>query len=584
MYREEYPRPELVRDSFINLNGEWQFEPDMGLSGKEKRMLAGKFPQLNGKIELPFCPESKLSGVCDTDFHNACWYQRTVNITKNANERTIMHFGAAFRHTELYVNEKYVGFHDGGYTSFEFDITEYVTDGDNLFTVYCEGDCRKGEYPSGKQCGYYKPKGCYYTRTTGIWQTVWLEYVPVSYIKRMKFDSDIDSGTLSVRLDSVGTGMRTIRLAAYYDGKKIAASEISTSLDTAFLSLHIDEENLHLWSPDSPCLYDLTAELVCGESEDFVRSYFGMRKVEFDSNGLKINGRYIFMRTVLDQGYYPDGIITAPSDDALRRDILMSKRMGFNGARLHQKVFEPRFLWHCDREGYLVWGEYPSWGMEAEAKNLPLFLGEWLEAVERDYNHPSIIGWCPLNEVWSYAPGRDAYIAAIYKETKRFDPYRPVIDASGGIHVSTDIYDTHDYEQNVDIFRERYGEFTEGKIYDGLQQREVLKYDPKMPYFLSEYGGFRWSDKDSAGWGYGKAPESVKEYADRYISFAKILLENPRICGLCYTQLYDVESEQNGIFFYSRENKFDEKMLDDMAAAMSGEAALEKLNTEITGK
>jgi hypothetical protein len=295
-------------------------------------------------------------------------------------------------------------------------------------------------------------------------------------------------------------------------------------------------------------------------SSDQVRSYFGLRDISWH-DGLRINGKKLFMRLVLDQGYYPDGIYTAPSDEELKADIERSLALGFNGARLHQKVFEPRFLYWADRLGYLVWGEHGSWGLAIDKPEaLQIFLPEWSEIVERDRNHPAVIGWCPLNET---RPGvchrghKPEFVRTVYGITKKLDPTRPVIDTSGYVHVDTDLYDVHDYDQDPVTFRQRYQDFIQGKVFVNYPQEEQYE---GQPYWISEYGGIWWQPgapaEDKKAWGYGKRPASEEEFIERYRGLTSALLENPEICGFCYTQLYDVEQEVNGLYTYGRQPKF----------------------------
>lgn len=309
---------------------------------------------------------------------------------------------------------------------------------------------------------------------------------------------------------------------------------------------------------------------------DAVQSYFGFRTVELRDHAIWLNGRPVFQRLVLDQGYYPDGIYTAPTDADLKRDIERSIALGFNGARLHQKVFEERFLYWADQLGYLVWGEQASWGLDlTTSEGLVHFLPEWLEVVERDCNHPSIVGWCPFNETWDQVHRRadKRVLEAVYLATKAADPTRPVIDTSGNYHARTDIYDVHDYEQDVNIFAARYGAVTRETVYEPYPDRQHYE---GQPYFVSEYGGAWWAPGRKKGWGYGKAPESEAEFARRYESLTRALMENPNICALCYTQLYDVEQEQNGLYTYERAPKFSPGIYEQIRAANSAPAGNEK--------
>jgi hypothetical protein len=325
----------------------------------------------------------------------------------------------------------------------------------------------------------------------------------------------------------------------------------------AFLVLKLREK--HLWQPGTGGLYDLV--LTFGGDE--VKSYFGLREVRLSGYRFLINGASVFQRLILDQGFYPDGIYTAPTEKALENDILLSMAAGFNGARLHQKVFEPRFLYYCDLHGYLVWGETASWGIDVTRESVyGGFLPEWAQILERDFNHPALVGWCPFNEVWN-AAGRNisaGVIAAAYHLTKQLDPTRPCIDTSGGFHGgATDLYDVHDYEQNPEIFRSHFEAFGkgEGPFFDRLEKDQ--SYRAGLALFVSEYGGIRWTPDQPGGnaWGYGQAPKSEQEFFVRYRGLTDALLDNPRIFGFCYTQLTDVEQECNGVYYYNRKPKFD---------------------------
>ena len=571
MTRTAYPRPELVRENWTNLCGEWEFEFDFGRSGRERGLPQKE--KLERRINVPFCPESELSGIGYKDFIGACWYRRTLSVHPRENERTLLNFEAAYHTTEVFVNGKSVGSHRGGYTPFTFDITEALRDGENVITVCCEGDSRSRFEPSGKQSERFSSHGCMYTRSTGIYAPVWLETVPRTHLKTVKMDPDTDNSRLFCDLESSESGEKTVTLTAALDGKTVGTATAKTTMKV--LKTVVELDTLSLWSPESPTLYDLTIEVTADGQTDAVRSYFGMRKIELDDVCLKINGKRIFQRLVLDQGYYPDGIYTAPDDKAFARDIRISMRLGFNGARLHERVFERRFLYEADRLGYLVWGEYANWGFDhTDSDGLQYFLPEWTEAVARDYNHPALIGWCPFNETWDRDGKQqsDALLREVYLETKRLDRIRPVIDTSGNYHVMTDIYDIHDYCQDIPSYHRRYDQFGDGEIFENRPGRQTYA---GQPYFISEYGGIKWSG-DESSWGYGDTPKSVGEYVERYTSMIEILMKNPRICGVCYTQLYDVEQEQNGIYHYDRSPKFDEKTMDSLAEAMKKKAAIEE--------
>lgn len=553
MFRPEHPNPQFLREKWINLNGEWEFEFDFGLSGCDRKFF--ERTSLDKKINVPFCPESKLSGIEYKDFLNGVWYLKRFEVPNDWNGRVWLHFGASDYYSHVYVNTLPVGTHTGGYTPFKFDITEFLIPGENIITLYAEDDNRSGKQPKGKQANKFYSSGCDYTRTTGIWQTVWLEHTPQNYIKDFRFYPDPDNCKLAFSANTEGCGIITVK--ASYEGRTVGECEMYSS-GTAKGEIGLSEKQL--WEPGFGRLYDV--EISFGE--DIVKSYFGLRSIRIDGKRVLINGKSVFQRLVLDQGFYPDGIYTAPTDDDLKNDILFSMALGFNGARLHEKVFEPRFLYHCDKLGYLVWGEYPNWGIDySNPEMLGIYLSQWHEAVMRDFNHPSIIGWCPFNETWNYNNKSqwDMLLSSIYDMTKSWDETRPCIDTSGNYHVKTDIYDVHDYTQNPAEMREH---FNDGKVFEGANPSVPARqsyFDKKFfgkPLFVSEFGGIRWDcGIETPGWGYGEMPKSEAEFIERYKGLADALLDNENMFGFCYTQLYDIEQEINGLYTYSRKPKFD---------------------------
>jgi len=595
--RAEHPNPQWERQNWRNLNGLWEFEFDFGNSAVERELW--KKEKWDLEILVPFCPESKLSGIAYTDFIDGVAYRRHFELTEEETAgKTFLHFGAVDYEAHIYINNQFVGTHKGGYTSFSFDITAFVKTGDNIVFLSVKDDVRSGLQPKGKQAHKYASSGCDYTRTTGIWQTVWLEFVPVNYIKTAKYYPDPSNACLTVQGNTAGNG--TLQITAFWDGQIVGTRTMKVSDGT--FSTQIDLSEVHLWEAGKGGLYDLTLDF----GEDHVNSYFGLRTTCFEGRKYMFNGKPLFQRMVLDQGFYPDGIYTAPTDDDLVKDIELSFAAGFNGARLHQKVFEARFLYHCDRLGYLVWGEYPNWGLEY--KNplaTEIYMNEWMESVERDFNHPAIIGWCPFNESWRYFEDQEknALLSSIYKLTKQldstrpcidtsgFDPYRTIMDTTDYPRLMQEVYDIHDYTQDVTTFTNRWNAFTEkinkyysapdnaGKLYDA---RELIKEQNmtffihpynNQPIFISEYGGIRWVDESIAGWGYGNAPKTAEEFFARYKGLTDALLDNEDIFGFCYTQLYDIEQEVNGLYKYDRSEKFDISLI---KAINERKAAIEK--------
>ncbi len=560
--RNEHPNPQFKRENTVCLNGEWEFEFDFGNSRPSGEMAAKE--AFERKITVPFCPESELSGIGYKDFIPAVWYRRKIEISEaELGGNVFLHFGAVDYLTRVYVNGELAGVHEGGYTSFKFNITSLLKAGENTVMVNAVDDTRSPLQATGKQSPELYSSGCLYTRTTGIWQTVWLEFTPENYIESFRIYPDAANGAVTVSVNVHGAGELAIN--ASYEGKpmgsfkKQARGEVSSEIKLA---------ETYLWEVGNGRLYDL--ELTFGE--DKVSSYFGLRDLAIDGLKFLINGKSVFQRLVLDQGFYPDGIYTAPTKEALKKDVELSMAAGFNGARLHEKVFEPLFLYYCDKAGYLAWGEYPNWGVDhSDPKVTDAYAREWTEALERDFNHPSIVGWCPFNETWNYEGRnqRNQLLETIYKITKAYDKTRPCIDTSGNYHVITDIYDTHDYEQRVDVFTERYDGFAEGgELYDPVNAQRDVHYEG-TPIFVSEYGGIRWSvaNTDKTAWGYGNDPKTPEEYIERYRGLTNALLKNEKMFGFCYTQLYDVEQEQNGIYTYEREEKFDPAIFKEINTA-----------------
>ena len=481
--RAEHPNPQFERENWLNLNGEWEFEIDNSVSGRERGLQHAE--HLKSKIIVPFCPESRLSGVENTDFLNCVWYRRDIEISEsNLNGRVILHFGAVDYDAAVYINGEEAMHHKGGYVSFSGDITRFLRVGKNSIAVEARDDVRNPLVPRGKQSERLHSHDCDYTRTTGIWQTVWVEFVPESYIKSIKLFPNPTDSSVAFSCELCGSG--ELGIDVLYDGKIVGICDCQSSAGCVSGEIKLLEK--HLWEVGCGRLYDLVITF----GSDTVKSYFGLRDIRLDGFKYLINGKSVFQRLVLDQGFYRDGIYTAPDESYLIKDIEISLAAGFNGARLHQKVFEQRFLYHCDRMGYLVWGEYPNWGLDYSAPDAIYgILPEWCEEVERDFNHPSIIGWCPFNETWDYdgRQQRDELLETVYKITKQLDSTRPCIDTSGNFHVMSDIFDVHDYEQDPKIFKENYDKLvSDGTLFDRHDSRQKYAGEPT---FVSEYGGIK---------------------------------------------------------------------------------------------
>ena len=619
--RPEYPRPQFVRPDWLCLNGEWQFEIDQGDSGKERGLCTA---ELKDKITVPFCPESPLSGVGNTDFLHAVWYRRTLTLPPEwRGKRVLLHFQAVDYDATVWVNGVELVRHRGGWTGFSCDLGSVARPGETATIVLRARDPNRISQPRGKQAGTYAPWACYYTRTTGIWQTVWLEPVPDIALSRPRLTPDVGGSAVHLEQPITGWGPGAHRpglvlRARLRDGAGVVC-ETSVPADADFaprLSLPIPQDRRRLWSPRDPFLYDVDIDLVDahGTVIDSAASYVGLRGVTLLDRQFKINGETIFQRLVLDQGYYPDGVMTAPTDDALIADITLSMDAGFNGARLHQKVFEERFLYHADRLGYLLWGEFGDWGCSQNGPEHDhqqpgiTYAAQWLEAILRDYSHPSIVGWCPLNETHQVYGDRittlDDATRAMFLACKALDTSRPVLDTSGYSHrvVESDIYDSHDYIEEKDFavgmqkfharhvglpegraFANPHSIFTVGSTNDSPTPWAGTKPAPVwsipyrgQPYFVSEIGGFRWvpnmqpksatenTISRKTSWGYGADPATEAEFFDRFAGVCDALLDNPHMFGYCYTQLTDVYPEENGLYNFDRTPKFDVKRLRDI--------------------
>lgn len=545
--------PLFVREKSEEIGGIWSFSLDK---------------QNWRDIRVPYCPQSKLSGIEYTDFISQCYYKKSFAV-KKGEDRIILHFGAVDYRALVYVNGKFATEHEGGFTPFETDITDLCVDGENELTLTVYDQTQ--DIPFGKQSYKRKSFGCFYTRTTGIWQPVWLEYAPEDRVKAFYFTPNVENCALGV--DLLATGKGKYEIEVLFDGERVGyqSGEMGHRVKVT-----IPLQKKMLWSLGNGNLYDVKIRF----EKDVVRSYFGLRDLKYDGYKFLLNGEEVFQNLVLDQGFYPDGIYTAPSIQAMQKDIDLALDLGFNGARLHQKVFDPRFLYLCDKAGYMVWGEFASWGVDySNVDYLGKFLAQWQEVLRRDFNHPSIVTWCPLNEVWGAwddnAKRPDLrFVDGVYDFTKLLDTTRPCVDVSGGIHGRTsDLYDFHSYEavENIEKYLAEFDD--EEKLKNGSLYFEARtgKYVRGLPINLSEYGGiaFGYGYKgggmaDEGGeeavqseesWGYGKGATDGDNFVERFRALVKTVFRCKKLSGVCYTQLYDVEQEQNGFYYYDRSDK-----------------------------
>jgi beta-galactosidase/beta-glucuronidase len=584
--RPEYPRPQFVRDEWMNLNGQWQFEIDRTDDGEARGMIRAEYSQ---SICVPFAPESDLSGIAADGFLEAVWYRREVVVPGAwRTKRVLLHFQACDHDTTVWVNGRLAGRHRGGFTPFTFDITDLLVDESTGTLVVRARDKNDAPQARGKQSRRLEPYEAYYTRTTGIWQTVWLEPVAATHLERPRITPDFSHGSFHFELPLINPGPSASFEITLSDAQGRVAST-AVRADRTFstqATVEIPPERLISWSPSNPHLYAISFVVkVGGEIVDRVESYAGLRSVSIDGHRILLNGKPFFQRLVLDQGWYPESLMTAPSDDALVVDIELAIKAGFNGARLHQKVFEERYLYHADRLGYVVWGEFGDWGVRTSGRQIPTasFITQWIEAVTRDYSHPSIVGWCPLNETFEPLTTDitilDDVTWGMYAATKALDQTRPVLDASGYSHrvVGADVYDSHNYEQDPAQFAVHMGGLVEGRPYVNTAEDGAdwsISY-AGQPYFCSEFAGIWWSDTESEGaasWGYGQAPLTKEQWYERAGGLLAVLRGDPLMFGYCFTQLTDVFQEKNGIFTFDRKPKFD---LDRVRALQLIPAAIE---------
>lgn len=570
MYRTEHPEPQFYRESYECLNGIWEFA--FG-SGEGRTDCA-----LDGTINVPFSPESALSGVGERGLFTECVYSRLLHLTeRDLESRLAVHFGAVDYEAEVYLNGVRLCRHEGGYTPFVAELNPAARAGENRLTVVVRDDVRDN-VPSGKQSAREDSFGCFYTRTTGIWQTVWLERTPHEYVRSVRFFPDAEHARVGAEICTQGEG--ELSVIVRYQGRTVG----SVSTQICFRKrVDIALSEKHLWEIGAGRLYDVEIAF----RTDRVNSYFGLRDVRYEGHKFLLNGKSVFQRLVLDQGYYPDGVYTAPTAEAMRGDIERALALGFNGARLHQKLFEPRYLYECDRAGYLVWGEYASWGMHYDTLDaLGIFTAQWREAVERDFNHPCIVQWCPLNEVWEDLDDkrrqRDVrFVEAVFALTKVLDETRPCVDTSGGYHGRhTDVFDFHCYhtpermrEYMHDL--ERYGKLTMDTLYPPMPE---AVYDGRQPTQASEYGGVAYV-AGGGGWGY-RTSSSEEAFVGDYVAMTQLLLDCEKVCGFCYTQLYDVEQEQNGLYTYDRRPKVSAEGMRRIAECNRGIAAIERASAD----
>jgi beta-galactosidase/beta-glucuronidase len=568
--RPEYPRPQFERDCWMNLNGEWNFAFDDSNEG-----IRGKWyesPDFDHRIIVPYTYQCELSGINNQDFHDIVWYSRKFSLTDELKgKRILLHFGAVDYTADVWLNGHHMVSHEGGHVPFSTDITDYLAQ-ENLLVVRAQDPSTDLQLPRGKQYWKRSSESIFYTRTTGIWQTVWLEGAADTYLKKVWFTPDVDNKRIEIEYEVEGcTGSTQLGIEITLSGKCFVKDKAQVVNGRGKRTYWLDQEVTVLesiagpivWSPEHPVLFDAAFDVFVDEAAvDHVKSYFGLRKVSVQDGRFMLNNHPYYQKMLLDQGYWEKSLLTAPTDEDFVKDIKLSKEMGFNGVRKHQKVEDPRYLYWADKLGFLVWGEAAN-AYHYSRKYVNRFVHEWMQIINRDYNHPCIVAWTPLNESWGVEnilnnKDEQAHSVSLYYLTKSLDQTRLVISNDGWEHTKSDLLTVHDYHPRKEILKDRYssvdsilknkpasrGMFAEGWNYEG------------QPVILSEIGGISYKKGNWSGWGYSNAATD-EEYIQAYYNIVSAMLESPNIQGFVYTQITDVEQEINGVMTYDRKPKVD---------------------------
>lgn len=563
-----YPRPQLVRKHWHSLNGTWRFCRD----DDRRYSLPSEVDAWPLSIQVPYPPESRASGVGDRGFLSSCWYQRDFEAPPGTGDsRLILHFGAVDYAATVWINGQKVAHHEGGHTPFSADVTSALAPGRwQTVTVRVDDDPHDLNKPRGKQDWQLEPHAIWYPRTTGIWQTVWLERVPSTYLHRIRWTPHLEGYALTLEARLAGFPADDLSLEVVlrrgdrvlaHDRYRVVGQEVDRRLILSDPGID-DYRNELLWSPESPTLLDAEITLRRGEHVlDEIFSYTALRSVTISRDRFMLNGRPYLLRLVLDQGYWPDTLLAAPSDEALRRDVELAKQMGFNGVRKHQKIENPRYLYWADKLGLLVWEEMPS-AYRFTDTAIRRTVQEWSEAIDRDYSHPCVIVWVPFNESWGVpdlaSSGQHRHaVEALYHLTKTLDATRPVIGNDGWESTATDIIGIHDYDCNTEHLTQRYGPGMDpAQLFDRRRPGgRILTLDGYphrgQPIMLTEFGGIAFVPSQAAKqrhktWGYSQA-NTTQQFAQLFGALLDAVTTTPLFSGFCYTQFADTFQEANGL-------------------------------------
>ncbi len=589
-----HPRPQLTRPRWTDLSGTWGFaydDADCGLRERWYERAVDDPDMFDRTIRVPFPPESSASGIADRGFHRVLWYRTTFEERPDPGGALLLHFGAVDHRAMVWVNGRLVGVHEGGHTPFSMDVTQALTDhGPQVLVVRAEDDPRDLEQPRGKQDWEELPHAIWYERTSGIWQPVWLEPVPATRIEHLRWTPDLDDAVLrlDVRLTREDDAPLRLHVVLRQHGEMLADETVTVRGRRVLREFAFTETDTTLgrhdllWSPENPNLIDVTLRLLREDGGggagaggvrvvDEVASYTALRSIAATGRRVVLNGRPYFLRLVLEQCYWRESHLAAPSEEALQHEVQIVKDLGFNGVRLHQNVADPRFLYWCDRLGLLVWAEMPA-AYEFSAVMMERLTREWLEVVDRDYNHPCVVAWVPMNESWGVprlerSPAQRDFVRALYHLTKGLDATRLVIGNDGWEQIVSDVITVHDYTGRGAVLRQRYGTTEAVQLtLAGTQPgyRSLLLHGARwdsQPIVVSEFGGISHEVDGEDSWrGYG-AVGSPKELLDRYRQLVDALIDSPAVAGFCYTQLTDTLQEKNGLLTEERVPKIEPGVL-----------------------
>ncbi|MCI1975255.1 MAG: hypothetical protein LKJ51_04990 [Limosilactobacillus sp.] len=560
----DYPNPQMIRTNWLDLNGNWAFF--IAKNESDSTNHPSNFPD---QINVPYSYTFKKAHVNEKEYFPVVWYQKYFDLSLKKDHRYLLHFEAVDYQCQLWLNDHFIGSHTGGHTPFTIDISKWVT-ATNKLEIRVE-DVNATDQPIGKQSWKDHNFLCWYTRTIGIWQNVWLEETGEEYLEKITMIPDIHQSQLNIDAKLNLPAKATIRAAISFHGQVIKVASCSTTNGRARFAVDVSNDDpnfrLHYWSPNEPNLYDVSFEVIKDNSiTDTVNSYFGMRQVETRNQAVYLNDQSLYQKLILNQGYYPDAGLTGSVND-YKADLTKLKAMGFNGNRIHQHVESHRMLYLCDKLGVLAWAEFPS-SFSFSPAMMRHTLAELPDFIAKHINHPSVIAYVLMNESWgvneiAHNHREQSFADSLYYLTKGFDDSRLVIANDGWEQVKTDLCTIHDYNgdpqslaasyQNLEQIFTGNPSLTSGRrvFCDGYERQNV-------PFLISEYGGIAYEENaQQQSWGYGKRIQSKEAVVDKIGQLTQAVMSIPHCAGFCYTQLTDVEQEVNGLLDHDHQYKFD---------------------------